>query len=119
MGCPVVSWQILSRNPEATAEFYASLFGWRIDADNALAYRAVDTCSESGVGGGIWPAPPEAHNFVQLFAEVEDVAATVKEATARGARVVVPPQKLPDGDEMAILLDPQGMSFGVMRSARD
>jgi hypothetical protein len=33
--------------------------------------------------------------------------------------VIVPPQTLPDGDEMAILTDPSGMSFGVMRSARD
>ena len=32
------------------------------------------------VGGGIWPAPPKAPSFVQLFIEVEDVAAAEPEA---------------------------------------
>jgi predicted enzyme related to lactoylglutathione lyase len=32
-----------------------------------------------------------------------------------GATVIVPPTTLPDGDMMAILLDPAGLTFGVMR----
>jgi predicted enzyme related to lactoylglutathione lyase len=119
MGNPVVTWQIISKNPEGAASFYADLFEWRVLNNNALGYRMVDTCNEHGIGGGIWPGPPGAPSFVQLFAEVEDVAATVKRATAKGARVVVPPQKLPDGDEMAVLLDPDGMSFGIMHSGRE
>ena len=119
MGCPVVAWQIVSKNPDAAAKFYAALFGWQVRTNNALGYRTVDTCSESGIGGGVWPAAPGATSFVQLFAEVEDVTASVAAATALGARVVVPPQRMPDGDEMAILSDPDGMSFGIMRSGRD
>jgi predicted enzyme related to lactoylglutathione lyase len=119
MGCPVNGWQMISKNPEATAKFYAEVFGWRIDANNALGYRVVDTCSAEGVGGGIWPAPPGASSFVQLFVEVEDVAAPVLVATKMGATVIVPPQKLPDGEEMAILHDPEGIPFGVTRSGQD
>jgi predicted enzyme related to lactoylglutathione lyase len=119
MGCPVTSWQIITRNPEATARFYTEAFGWRIDANNALGYQVVDTCSEDGLGGGIWPAPPQAPSFVQLFIEVPDVAAAVLTATRLGARIIVPPQKLPDGDEMAVLHDPEGLAFGLRRSARD
>jgi uncharacterized protein len=119
MGSPVLQWQIVTKDPEGTARFMEELFDWKVQANNALGYRAVDTCSETGIGGGIWPAPPGTSAFVQLFIEVEDIAATVKRATARGAKVIVSPQVLPDGDEMAVLQGPDGLSFGLMRSARE
>ena len=114
MGNPVTKFQILSKNPEAHASFYASLFGWTIDAANALGYREAKTGSSRGIEGGFWPAPAEAPAFVQLFVEVEDVEAHVARATQLGASVIIPPQKLPDGDELAILLDPQGISVGLV-----
>jgi uncharacterized protein len=119
MGQPVTVWQIVTRQPEKTQAFYAELFGWEINADNAMGYRTVDTGSERGIDGGIWPAPPEAYDFVQLFVEVEDVAATVKRVTALGGKVIVPPQKLPDGDEMAVLQDPVGITFGLKCATQD
>lgn len=115
MSCPVTHWQILSRDPERTAVFYGELFGWRVQSDNALGYRSVDT-GAGGMGGGIWPAPPEGHDLVQLFVQVEDVGAAAHKAQQLGARIVVPPQVLPGGDELAILVDPQGLPFGVTRS---
>lgn len=114
---PVVQWQLITRNPDRLAQFYSGLFGWEVNADNALGYRIVDTGTERGINGGIWPAPPAAPSFAQLFIEVEDVAATVESAVALGARILVPPQTLPDGDELAILHDPEGISFGVVRPA--
>jgi hypothetical protein len=36
-----------------SAAFYTDLFGWRIDGDNPLAYRQIDT----GDSSGIQPAP--------------------------------------------------------------
>ena len=59
----------------------------------------------------------EAHSFVQLFIEVDNVASSVQKATELGATVIVPPQKLPDGSQLAILHDPEGVSFGIMSSA--
>lgn len=119
MGRPVTQWQILSKNPGPHAAFYARVFGWSVNDDNPLGYRAVDTGSPGrGIPGGFWPAPPEAHAFVQLFIEVEDVAATIATTQALGGGVIIPAQVLPDGQEMAILLDPEGVSFGVVRPAR-
>ncbi len=118
MGAPVTHWQILSKHPERTAAFYQELFDWRIDAQNALGYRMVDTRSGStGIPGGIWPAPPEGHGMVQLFVQVPDVAAAAERAKGLGAALVIPPQKLPQGDEMAVLVDPEGLPFAVWRNA--
>jgi len=115
MNHPVLQFQIISKNPDQTVRFYSGLFGWTIDADNPLGYRRISTGSTEGIQGGIWPAPPQAANFVQLFVGVEDVAASVAQAEKMGARVMIPPATLPEGDEMAVLQDPEGMPFAVWR----
>src|ERR1700712_4395295 len=102
---PVVEFQMISKDPDATATFYTGLFGWTINAANAMGYRRVESGGGAGISGGIWPAPPQAPNFVQLFIAVEDVAATIRAAEALGARVIIPATMLPEGDEMAILHD--------------
>jgi predicted enzyme related to lactoylglutathione lyase len=75
----------------------------------------VDTGSERGINGGIWPSPPEGHALVSLYVEVDDVTAYVAKAAGLGAKTLIPPQKLPDGDEMALMLDPEGIAFGIFK----
>lgn len=118
MGNPVVHWQIITRNPDALATFYSRLCDWTVDDANALGYRTIDTGNKRGIDGGIWPAPPGAPSFAQLFIEVDDVKAHVDRAVKLGAKIVVPPQVLPQGDELAVLHDPEGIPFGLHRPAR-
>jgi len=109
---PVRQFQILARDPDATATFYAQLFGWRIDRGNALGYRPISTGPE-GIEGGIWPTPPEGKPLVQLFIEATALEAVVARARGLGGEVVVPPQRLPEEDSLAILVDPEGRPFAV------
>jgi uncharacterized protein len=113
MSSPVVSWQIVSPNPEACASFYRKLFGWTVTQANGLGYRELKSGHSRGIDGGLWPAPPEQKGFVQLFIEVDDIDACLAKATQLGAQVIVPKSVLPDGDIMAVLLDPTGLSVGV------
>lgn len=115
MTSPVIQWQVVTPAPEKHAAFYAELFGWSIDADNPLAYRRATSGSERGIDGGFWPAPPETRPFVQLYVEVEDVGVSFARAQELGCAVIAPPQALPDGDELAILHDPVGMPFGLVK----
>jgi len=46
---------------------------------------------------------------------VPDVAASAAAAVAEGASVIVPVTALPDGDVMAVLLDPLGQPFGLVQ----
>jgi uncharacterized protein len=112
---PVVQWQIVAKDPDAETRFYGSLFGWKIRTNNALGYREVDTQSPRGINGGVWPSPPEGHNLVQLFVEVDDIDEYIGKAAKLGATVIVPKSELPDGDALAIVLDPAGLSFGLYR----
>src|SRR4051812_4801772 len=115
MGQPVMRWQIIAKDPERAADFYCKLFGWSVDANNALGYRQFDTQSPRGIPGGMWPAPKEGHAMVQLFVAVPDVAAAVAQAAQLGSQVIIPPQKLPDGDEMAVILDPENLPLGLCK----
>ncbi|CAN5746636.1 hypothetical protein BH18ACI5_BH18ACI5_05320 [soil metagenome] len=115
MGNPVAHWQIVSTDPEALTRFYASLFGWQVKTTNALGYRDVDTHSVRGINAGVWPSPPGGSSLVQLFVEVDDVDAYVDKATRLGATVIIPTSELPDGEAIASLADPTGLSFGVYR----
>jgi predicted enzyme related to lactoylglutathione lyase/transcriptional regulator with XRE-family HTH domain len=113
---PVTRFQILAKDAERSARFYSSVFGWAVRTDNALGYRTLDTGTERGISGGIWPAPPEAHAAVQLFIEVDDLEACITRARSMGGSVVMPPQKLPDGDEMAIITDADGLPVGLVKA---
>jgi len=113
MNGSVVQWQFVSSRPEEVAGFYAKAFGWKVTAANGLGYRQVS--AGDGIEGGIWPAPPGTQGFVQLFLGVADVEASVARAVTFGAEIVVPVTTLPDGDTMAVLRDPTGVTFGVMR----
>ncbi len=119
MGQPVMQWQILAKEPDKLAEFYTKLFAWEINTNNALNYRMVDAGSERGINGGIWPAPPGAPSMVSLYVEVGDLGAYIAKAIKLGGKVVMPPQKLPDGDEMAIILDLEGIPVGLFKPAED
>jgi uncharacterized protein len=118
MGSPVTHWQILTKQPQRLQEFYSRLFGWKITSDNPLGYQVVDTGSADGIHGGMWPiAPNEGHGMVQLFIRVDDVEADVTRAVALGASVVIPRQVLPGGDEMAVVVDPDGIPFAIFKGA--
>ena len=117
MGQPVMQWQILARDPDKLTAFYSALFGWRVNADNPMGYRMVDTGSGRGINGGVWPIGNEGHPLVQLFVEVSDVAATVAQVQQLGGQVLIPPQMLPGGDEMAVVLDTEGLSLGLMTTS--
>jgi predicted enzyme related to lactoylglutathione lyase len=114
---PVIRWQIVSPEPEKSAKFYQRLFGWELSKANAMGYRELGTGAtpKSPVDGGVWPAPQGQSSFVQLFIKVEDVEGCIQKATELGASVIVPKSVLPDGDTMAVLLDPTGLSFGICR----
>ena len=50
---------------------------------------------------------------VQLFVAMDDVAAVVSKAETIGARLLIAPTTLPEGGEIAVMHDPQGMLFVV------
>jgi uncharacterized protein len=110
---PVLQFQILSKDPEATGKFLAELFGWSIGPSDGMGYRQIETGSAEGIQGGIWPAPPQSPSFVQLFIGATEIRLSVEQATKLGAKVLVRPTAMPEGGQVAILQDPMGLPFAL------
>lgn len=48
MGRPIVHWELMSKDPAKVSDFYAKIFGWKIQHHPEMNYRIVDTGSEAG-----------------------------------------------------------------------
>ncbi len=60
--------------------------------------------------------PAEVPSYWQVYFTVEDVDAAFKKAIDLGAKELLPPQDMPGG-RFAIVSDPEGASFGLLKMA--
>jgi len=49
MGNPVVHWELMSKEPAKVADFYAKIFGWKVNHVPEINYRIVDTGAKEGM----------------------------------------------------------------------
>ncbi len=68
---PVVFFEIRGKDGEGLKQFYASLFGWKIDSNNPMNYGMVEPGiggPEEGVGVGLTQADqPLSMIYVQVL----------------------------------------------------
>ena len=115
------SWAELNARGVAQAvPFYEQVFGWttrRSELAGAPDYVEF-LVGEQSVAGA-WemnPAvPAEVPSYWLVYFEVDDVDARFRKAVELGAREVSAPQDFPGG-RYAIVTDPQGATFGLIRT---
>jgi uncharacterized protein len=109
---PVIHAEIRSQDPDATRQFFAGLFGWKVASEAALpGYTFIDTGVEGGTHVAISPRQGD-DDEVLFFVGVEDVAATLKKAEELGGTIIQPVQKVP-GTTFGVFSDAQGHKVGV------
>ena len=112
MSHPVVHAEIRSSNPDATRAFFGELFGWTYPNEGAFpGYTFVET----GVPGALYTAisPLQGDSdVVTFFIGVEDMDATIGDATRLGGKVVQQPTSVP-GVTFALIADPLGHVVGL------
>jgi predicted enzyme related to lactoylglutathione lyase len=111
----------MSREPEKVSEFYAKIFGWKIDHRPEFNYRIVDTGAKgemAGIGGGIVkPDKPEPWPGNTLFyILVDDLAKYRKKVVAAGGKIHVEEEKVPGMGKFALFTDPEGRMMGLWKS---
>jgi len=100
----------------ASQSFYTEVFGWIPEAigdDPGFVYRMQR--NDDRIVGGIYEMDAMAPGWSVYFA-VEDTDATVAKAEEFGAMTVRPAEDSPYG-RMAVLADPDGAAFAVIRLA--
>jgi len=114
MANPVVHFEILGTNDKTTQDFYSSVFGWSIDANNEMHYGMVPAQGGKGIGGGV--AAAQGEPMVTVYVEVADLNATLQKAESMGATVVMPPMDVPGGPRLAQFADPDGNVIGLTQA---
>jgi predicted enzyme related to lactoylglutathione lyase len=114
MANPVVHFEVLGRDGKKTREFYSSLFGWAIDANNPMEYGMVAPPEGQGIGGGVAAAMDKP--MVTVYVQVADLDATLKQAESLGGKTVMPPMDVPGGPRMAQFTDPDGNLIGIIQA---
>jgi predicted enzyme related to lactoylglutathione lyase len=113
---PVIHAEIRSQDPDATRQFFADLFGWKVASEGAFpGYTFIDT----GVEGGTYVASSPrqgADDEVLFFVGVADVDATLRKAEELGGTIVQPAQHVP-GTTFGVFADAQGHKVGVAAAA--
>jgi predicted enzyme related to lactoylglutathione lyase len=112
---PVVWFEVIGNDGDALCDFYRSLFGWKIDADNPMKYGTVDTSgAEKGIPGGVGQTKAPEQPRVTFYVETPDLADTLAKAGKLGAKTVLPPTAIGDGTKIALFADPQGHIIGLV-----
>jgi predicted enzyme related to lactoylglutathione lyase len=114
------SWsELMTTDPAAAVAFYGALFGWTADnVDMGTGPYHVVKAGEASVGG-IMAMPPSVPAGTPpcwgCYVTVDDCDASVARCTELGGRVLMPPMDVQGVGRMAVLQDPQGAVFNVIR----
>jgi predicted enzyme related to lactoylglutathione lyase len=112
---------LMSRDPDAAAEFYGAVFGWT----RAQPEGAPDFIWNWQLDGQRWPEglaglmamggdmPADAPPYWQVYLAVEKLDEAIKKTNGAGGRVVFGPQDVPVG-RFATVFDPQGAVVSLM-----
>jgi predicted enzyme related to lactoylglutathione lyase len=114
-----ISWFEIGTDDPATAQrFYGGLFGWTFQADpDTEGYSIISTPAADSIQGGLFATGGTSPGYAVFYVRVDDVAATVAAAEAKGGKVLVPAQTTPNGLVFAHLVDPSGNHFGIYTPA--
>ncbi len=115
--------ELNARGIEKAIPFYEKVFGWTHKTtgmgEGAPPYTEFQISGQSIAGGmEMNPmVPAEVPSFWMVYFNVDDVDQSFKKAVDGGGREMMAPMDFPGG-RFAILSDPQGAAFGVLKMTR-
>jgi len=109
--------ELYTPNRAGSQEFYGKVTGWKVQAwDQDPEYQMF--AAKTGPLGAAIEDRTGTPQWLTYIGST-DVDATADAATRAGGRVQMAPTSLPNGGRYAVLVDPQGATFGVHASAAD
>jgi predicted enzyme related to lactoylglutathione lyase len=115
-------YELITRDPAAAKRFYDEVVGWDIDRDampGPVEYRMIKR-SDGGNAGGLLRLTDDmasggARPVWLGYIAVDDVDASVAAVEQHGGKVQMPATDIPDVGRIAMVADPQGAPFYVMK----
>jgi uncharacterized protein len=109
-----LSWnELASVDPEASADFYRELFGWKIEPFEGMqmTYLGIQN-SEGHSNGGIRSAMENEPTYWLVYFGTADADADTAKVGELGGTVLAPPTDIGVG-KIAVVQDPQGAVFAL------
>jgi predicted enzyme related to lactoylglutathione lyase len=114
--------ELNARGIEKAVPFYAAVFGWASKTspmgEGQPPYTEFLLAGESLAGGTEMNpmVPAQVPSYWMVYFNVADVDASFRKAVGDGAQEMLAPMDFPGG-RFAILADPQGATFGLLKTA--
>lgn len=112
----VIHFEFSGENPEQLAQFYRSVFDWKIaNWGGPVHYWLISTGKEgeSGIDGAIKQQDAAGQRTV-VTVDVASVDETLKRISLAGGRVLTPKEAIPGIGFHAYATDPEGTIFGIL-----
>jgi predicted enzyme related to lactoylglutathione lyase len=109
--------ELATRDSAKAKEFYTKLFGWKTK-DSAVMDYTEWINGETPIGGMIQLEGPKLEGMPPAwltYFTVEDADAAAAKAEAAGGMICVAPTDIPNTGRFAVLADPQGGVFAVIK----
>ncbi|MBI6545848.1 MAG: VOC family protein [Cyanobacteria bacterium NC_groundwater_1444_Ag_S-0.65um_54_12] len=114
-----VIWNELATKDSARSEaFYTALFGWQPNKHNITGMPYTEFLNRERPAAGMMQMTAEWGNAPphwMVYFAVTDCEAITRRARELGGTVIVEPTTLPEVGSFAILQDPQGAVFSIMK----
>ncbi|MEW6511186.1 MAG: VOC family protein [Bacteroidota bacterium] len=115
MAAPVTHFEINVRDGKRAQDFYAGLFGWKIQNVAEMNYGLVDTGVKMGINGGIGQVQEGQNPGVTVYVQVEQLQEYLDKAIALGGRMLTPVTEVPNMVTFALFADPEGNTVGLVK----
>ena len=113
-----VIWnELITDKPDSALAFYEAVLGIThatMEMAPGEQYRILKA-GGADVGGCMEPPMPGVPNHWQVYFAVDDADATASKASAQGGQVIAEPFDIPSVGRSAVLSDPQGAVFSVLK----
>jgi hypothetical protein len=113
----VFVWDELgTSDADGAQRFYEAVFGWTTkDMGKEFGGYRIFERGDAQVGGLMTNPKPEIPAMWTPYVGVDDTDAMCAKAKGLGAEVIVDPMDVPTVGRFAILKDPQGAVFGIIK----
>src|SRR6185312_1493607 len=114
-------WTDLSTSdPAAARDFYAKLFGWKVEVNPDPQYGGYALAKLGGKDvAGIGPKQMEQQPSAwMVYIGTPDAEETTKKAQAAGATVIAPLMEVGDQGKMSVIADPSGAVIGIWQGTQ-
>jgi predicted enzyme related to lactoylglutathione lyase len=122
----IVHFEIPAKNVETLKDFYAKLFGWKIQKyPGPMDYWTIETVpvdqkmtpTRPGVNGGLFKKEKPENKPVN-YISVESIDKYLDKVKALGGTILQDKQEVPSVGWVAIALDPEGNQIALLQPAQ-